>query len=65
MGDGQGAAVFDNVIDGIASAMRLYRRKYGKKNVAQMDNGMRGYYNRNEPIGLTAMRLYGVTQKCK
>lgn len=65
MGDGQGAAVFDNVIDGIASAMRLYRRKYGKKNVAQMDNGMRRYYNRNEPIGLTALRLHGVTQKCK
>ena len=65
MGDGQKAAVFDNVVDGIASAMRLYRRKYGKMNVAQMDNGMRGYYDRNEPLGLTAMRLHGVTKKCK
>ena len=33
MGDGQQAAVFNTAEDGIASAMRLYRRKYGMKNI--------------------------------
>lgn len=65
MGDGQRAAVFDSVEHGLASTMRLYRYKYGKKNVVQMDDGMRGYYKRSEPIGLTAMRLNSVTKKCK
>lgn len=65
MGDGQKAAVFDSVEHGLASAMRLYRRVYGKRNVAQMDDGMRGHYDRNEPLGLTALRIHGVTKKCK
>jgi len=33
MADGQKAAVYDSVEHGLASAMRLYRRVYGKKNV--------------------------------
>lgn len=65
MGDGQRAAVFDSVENGIATAMRLYRNKYGKKNIPQMNNGMQSYYKRNEPMGLSALRLYSVTKKCK
>ena len=65
MGDGQRAAVFDSVEDGIATAMRLYRNKYGKRNIPQMNNGMQSYYKRNEPISLSALRLHSVTKKCK
>ena len=65
MADGQGAAVFDNLENGLASAMRLLRNKYGKKNLPQINNGYQGYYKRNEPIGLSALRLDSVTKKCK
>lgn len=65
MGDGQPAAVFNSIENGIATAMRLYKKKYGKKNIPQMNNGMQSYYDRNEPMGLSALRLYSVTNKCK
>lgn len=65
MGDGQRAAVFDSVENGVATAMRLLRNKYGKKNLPQINNGYQGYYKRNEPDGLSALRLHSVTKKCK
>lgn len=65
MADGQRAGKFDNVVDGVASTMRLYREYYGNRSFPQMNNGLQGYYSRNEPIGLSALRLYYVTNKCK
>lgn len=65
MGDGQKAAVYDSVEHGLASAMRLYRRVYGKKNVVQMNDGMQSHYKRGESINLSALRLHSVTKYCK
>lgn len=65
MGDGQKAGKFDNIVNGVASTMRLYRERYGNRSFPQMNNGMQEYYRRNEPIGLTALRLIYVTNKCK
>ena len=60
--DGQtGYGIFDTFENGVASAMRLYRRKYSDKSLVGMDNGMQGYYDRSEDKGLKAMRVVTIT----
>ena len=60
--DGQKFAKFVNLESGIASAMRLIKRKYGLKSPIGINtNGYQGYYKEGEKAGLTALRVCDIS----
>lgn len=65
--DGQPLAKFDSMVNGIASTMRLLKKKYNDKSVRDMNTvgGYQGYYKANEEVGLTALRLIWITNTAR
>lgn len=64
--DGQNFGSYNSVVDGLASAMRLYKRKYNNRSVRGINDGYQGYYeltknNKN----LTKLRLIWITNISK
>ena len=60
--DGQDHAAYQTVEAGIASAMRLLKRKYANKSIHGINvTGFQGYYSASEEIGLSACRIVWIT----
>ena len=63
--DWQALARYDTPLHGIASAMRLLKRKYSNKSITEIDVWWyQWYYKANEEIWLSALRLKWITDQC-
>ena len=63
--DWQSLAKYDTPVNGIASAMRLLKRKYSNKSITEIDVwGYQWYYKPNEEIWLSALRIKWITDQC-
>lgn len=63
--DWQALARYDTPVNGIASAMRLLKRKYSNKSITEIDVWWyQWYYKANEEIWLSALRLKWITEQC-
>ena len=63
--DWQALAKFDTPVNGIASAMRLLKRKYSNKSITEIDVWWyQWYYKADEEIWLSALRLKRITDQC-
>ena len=64
--DGQNFASYNSVVDGLASAMRLYKRKYNNRSVRGINDGYQGYYHLTKNNkALTKLRLIWITNISK
>lgn len=64
--DGQNFASYNSVVDGLASAMKLYKRKYGNRSIRGINDGYQGDYSltKNDKA-LTNLRLIWITNVSK
>ena len=63
--DWQALAKYDSPLHGIASAMRLLKRKYSNKSITEIDVWWyQWYYKANEEIWLSALRIKWITNQC-
>lgn len=64
--DWQDLAIYDTPVNGIASAMRLLKRKYSNKSITEIDVWWYQWwsYEVNEEIWLSALRLKWITDQC-
>ena len=63
--DWQSLAKYDTPVNGIASAMRLLKRKYSNKSITEIDVWWyQWYYKADEEIWLSALRLKWITDQC-
>lgn len=63
--DWQKLAKYDSPVNGIASAMRLLKRKYSNKSITEIDVWWyQWYYKPNEEIWLSALRIKRITDQC-
>ena len=63
--DWQKLAKYDTPVNGIASAMRLLKRKYSNKSITEINVGWyQSYYKPNEEIWLSALRIKWITDQC-
>ena len=64
--DGQKFAKYKDIESGIASAMRLIKRKYGLKSPLSINTlGYQGVYSEDEKMGLTALRVIDISNMSK
>lgn len=60
--DGQNFSSYASVVDGLASAMRLYKRKYNNRSVRGINDDYQGSYERTKhEKALTNLRLLWIT----
>lgn len=59
--DGQMHAAYDTLEHGIASAMRLLKRKYGNRSIIGYNDGFQGYYRTTEGKSKSALRVIWIT----
>jgi hypothetical protein len=70
MADGQRAAIFPNMLNGLAAGMHYFIINYHGKNTCQLNNQQQGYVSLDgkevhDCIGMAALRLRWVTNNCK
>ena len=70
MADGQMAAVFPDMVSGLAAAMHWYVENYHGLNMCQLNNRHQGYVSLDgkeihDCVGMAALRLRWVTNNCK
>ena len=64
--DGQSFSSYESVVDGLASAMRLYKRKYNNRSVRGINDGYQGSYEATKnDKALTNLRLIWITNISK